>query len=302
MHAQAGSAALARSENLRSGRLPALAESQVMPAEPARPPSPSGDDEFDQVPAAVVCARCGAADCFGCDPDEERSGFLTIVPWERRGSSLGRLWMTARLATDKPESFFEALPDGSVVQALRFAIAAELAAAAALFAIGAGVLALALPALASHVLATKDSLAFVLRATVAGLPIVAAVLVGAHVVHALSIDRAARKAGARGQRTRALRFGLYAAGWDVVLGPIGLVMLAIEGGPRLIGAVLRGGGGAVPGRATRAFLRGAYGISGEPAKTAMRGTFAGAVVATILAALVLLALAIAFIVGLHARL
>jgi hypothetical protein len=267
-----------------------------------RAPSPSADDEFfDQVPAAVVCARCGEADCLGCDPDEERSGFLTIVPWEREGSSLKRLWLTARLATHQPESFFEALPDGSIAQALRFAMAAELVATAALFGVAVVLGVILLPALASHVVATEGSLAFVLRASVVGLPTVATLLVGAHVLHALSIERAARKAGAKPQQSRALRFGLYAAGWDIVLGPIGLLVLAFEGGPRLALSVLRAGN-TVPGRASRAFLRGGYGITGDAAQTALRGTFIGAAVATTLAALALFALGTAFVLTLASHL
>lgn len=284
---------------------PSSSASHAVNVAVARSPVPSIDDElFDrlEVPAAVVCAFCGEADCLGCDPDEERSGFLTIVPWERvgQGSSLRRMWLTAKLATQQPESFFEALPDGPLAPALRFAMVAELAAAASLFAIAIGLGALLLPTLASQVVASEGSLAFVLRATFVGLPTVAALLVGAHVLHALAVDRAARKAGGRSQRTRALRFGLYAAGWDVVLGPIGLVVLAIEGGPRLVGNMLRTGA-SVPTRASRSFLRGAYGISGEPAKVALRGTYVGAAVATTVAALALFALGTAFVVALVSR-
>lgn len=270
----------------------------------ARSPVPSIDDElFDrlEVPAAVVCAFCGAADCLGCDPDEERSGFLTIVPWERVGQgSWRRLWMTARLTTEQPESFFEALPDGAIGPALRFAMAAELLAAGSLFVIALGTGALLLPAFASHIVASEGSLAFLARASVVGLPTVAGLLVGAHVLHALWVDRAARKAGGRSQRSRALRFGLYAAGWDVVLGPIGLVALALQGGPRAVIRMLRSGSG-VPGRASRAFLRGAYGIVGEPAKLALRGTFVGVAIATTIAALALFALGTAFVVALVSR-
>jgi hypothetical protein len=272
-------------------------------AEPVRPPTRSEDEILDrlEVPAAVVCARCGDADCFGCDPDDERSGFLTIVPWERpAGSALKRLWLTARLATHQPESFFEALPDGSIAQALRFALFAELVASTALFGIAAGALALFLPALTSELLSSQGSVGFVLRATVVGLPTVASLLVAAHALHAIALDRAARKAGAKSQRSRALRFGLYATGWDIVLGPVGLVVLAVEGGFPAIRRVLKGTG-SVPGRASRAFLRGAYGLVGDPAKLALRGTFVGAAIACTLAALALLALGGAFVIALATR-
>ena len=275
----------------------------VAPAEvdEARPPRPSVDDEiFDriEVPAAVVCARCGEADCLGCDPDEERSGFLTIVPWERPDTSaVQRFLLTARLATERPESFFEALPDGHVGSALRFALLAELTAALALLAFGAGALAIAFPSLSSHVLSGPGATTFVLRAVVVGLPTVAAILVGAHVVHALAIDWAARKAGARGQRSRALRFGLYAAGWDVMLGPVGLVVITLSAGPRALVGLLRAGSD-VPRRATMAFLRGAYAIGGEPAKIALKRSYVGAGVATLIAALLFFGLGAAFLIAL----
>lgn len=264
---------------------------------------PSDDEIFDrlEVPAAVVCARCGEADCLGCDPDEERSGFLTILPWERDGVPvLKRLWLTARVATSEPEGFFEALSDGPLMPALRFAMAAELAAAVSLFGIALGAGALLLPALAARVFGSSDSLGFLLRASFVGLPTVAALLVGAHVFHALALDRAAHKAGARHQRTRALRFGLYAAGWDIVLGPIGLVVMSLTLGPGAALSALRAGGG-VPGRASRAFLRGAYGVVGDEAKVALRQTFIGAAVATLLAAIALLAMGTAFVMAIVTR-
>ncbi|MGH7437003.1 MAG: hypothetical protein ACRENE_15120, partial [Polyangiaceae bacterium] len=46
-----------------------------------------------EVPAAVVCAQCGDADCPGCLRENTRSGVVAVVPWERPGaSSLVRLW------------------------------------------------------------------------------------------------------------------------------------------------------------------------------------------------------------------
>lgn len=272
-------------------------------ADAPRASRPSIDDEFDrlEVPAAVVCARCGEADCLGCDPDEERSGFLTIVPWERPDTTpLARFFLTARLATERPESFFEALPDGSIGSALRFALVSELTAAVSLFAFAVGALAALFPSLATQVLSGPGALSFLGRAAFVGLPLVAAILVGAHVVHALAIDWAARKSGARSQRSRALRFGLYAAGWDVMLGPVGVVYLALSSGPRAVLSMLRTGSN-VPGRASTAFLRGAYTLAGESAKVALRRSYLGVAVATLLAALLLFALGAAFLVALVSR-
>src|SRR5579883_1026941 len=87
------------------------------------------DDLFDQVdvPAAVVCALCGDAECPGCANELSRSGVVAVVAWERPGAgALPRLWNTARAATFDAERFFESLPDGPVAPALRFAVICEL--------------------------------------------------------------------------------------------------------------------------------------------------------------------------------
>ena len=87
--------------------------------------------ELLDVPAAVVCLVCGEADCTGCeDRDLSRSGIVAIVAWERTGiPALTRLWATARSTTRDAEAFFELLPDGPVMPALRFAAICELLAA-----------------------------------------------------------------------------------------------------------------------------------------------------------------------------
>src|SRR5690242_12393546 len=73
---------------------------------------PSSFDLLD-VPATVVCAFCGDADCGGCENDLSRSGIVSIVAWERPATPvLSRLWSTARATTRDTEGFFELLPDG----------------------------------------------------------------------------------------------------------------------------------------------------------------------------------------------
>ena len=80
------------------------------------------------VPAAVVCLVCGEVDCAGCeDRDLSKSGIVAIVAWERPGlPALMRLWSTARSTTRDADTFFELLPDGPVLPALRFAAVSEL--------------------------------------------------------------------------------------------------------------------------------------------------------------------------------
>src|SRR5580704_6916469 len=83
------------------------------------------------VPAAVVCAHCGDADCPGCLHENSRSGVVAVVPWERPVlPGLVRLWATARATTFDADRFFESLPDGPILPALRFALISETIASA----------------------------------------------------------------------------------------------------------------------------------------------------------------------------
>jgi hypothetical protein len=112
-------------------------------------------------------------------------------------------------------------------------------------------------------------------------------LVVAHAAHGLSIDVGARKQGGRPARSRALRFGLYACGWDLVMGPIGAVVVAIKEGfgeALNLASALSG----LPTRATNAFLRGCYHLEGERAKKALGTSYVGATAATLVFALVLI--------------
>ncbi len=254
-----------------------------------------GDRESDllDVPAAVVCLVCGEVECTGCESrDLSRSGIVAIVAWERPGGTvLGRLWDTARGTTRDAEGFFELLPDGPVMPALRFAALAELLAATAMLLAILPVAALVAPSWLGHLIHDPYARGVALRVLVLGVPAFAALLVLAHAAHGLSIDVGATRSGARRSRSRALRFGLYACGWDLVLGPLGVIVVGLKEGA---GAAL----GILdlvnaPARATRAFLRGCYHLEGERAKKALAMAFTGAAAATLLGAIVILAAIIA---------
>jgi hypothetical protein len=244
--------------------------------------------ELLDVPAAVVCLVCGAADCTGCEEQEQsRSGIVAIVAWERPGlTPWQRLWSTARSTTRDAESFFELLPDGPVMPALRFAAACELLAVSAMLLSFFAVAAVVAPEWLTHVVMDAPARSLALRLIVLGLPAFAGLLVVAHAAHGLSIDRGATKQGATSRKTRALRFGLYACGWDLVIGPLGAVLVAIKEGARQTLEVLNLGSG-LPTRATKAFLRGCYRLEGEPAKRALGTSYVGAAAATIIGALVI---------------
>jgi hypothetical protein len=230
------------------------------------------------VPATVVCAHCGDADCPGCLNELTRSGVVAVVPWERPGTSAWtRLWATARATTFDADRFFETMPDGPLGPALRFAIASEMIASAAMGLLLFVPLTILAPGWVKHLLLDEGGL--LLRVVVAGVPALAALLVAAHVAHGWALDLGARRSGARGATTRAIRFGLYATGWDLVIGPLGAVVVALREGLRASFSIA-GIGMGLPGRSARAFLRGCYRLEGASAQPALRASYAAAVVAT----------------------
>jgi hypothetical protein len=262
----------------------------------ARKARVEGDELVDaEVPAAVVCARCGSADCPGCLQELTRSGVVTTVAWERRGvPSWARLWATARATTFEAERFFESLPDGPIAPALKFAIVCELIAAAAMLVLMLVPAALVAPGWLRHALV--DQTATVLRVAAVGIPGLAALLVSAHAAHGWALDFGARRSGARGATSRALRFGLYAAGWDLVIGPLGALVLVVREGPRPSMSIANVGPG-LPGRSARAFLRGCYRLEGDAARPALRASWVAAGIATMVAALAVISAIVAEILS-----
>lgn len=221
--------------------------------------------DLEDVPAAVVCARCGASDCAGCEQDL-LSGVVQLVPWERESANVfTRLWTTARLATFEPETFLGKLPDGPVLSALRFAVLSETLAVGALALCGLGVLAVAWPAAAKALFLDATYRRFGLGA----FPAVVLLLVFAHGAYGVCLDLAARASGAKGNSARGARFGLYTAGWDIIHGPIGAVGLAVrEGVKGALRSVTVGVG--LPTRASLSLLQVSYGLEGDKLSRARR--------------------------------
>lgn len=245
------------------------------------------DDSID-VPAAVICAVCGDAGCPGCERELSRSGIVALIPWERSGSgAMGRLWATARATTMTGEAFFEILPDGPVTPALRFAMITELVAALGFVLSSLPLVAVLAPGWAAHVVTDPVARDIALRLTVVGIPALATLLVAAHVAHGLALDRGARKVGAEPRRVRALRFGLYATGWDLVMGPLGALILAFKEGLSSWVVLFRLSVG-LPARCTRAFLRGAYRLDVKRVEEASQSGTVMAVVATFVGAVIIL--------------
>lgn len=267
---------------------------------PARPSAlrVASDDEaadsFD-VPAAVLCAACGRADCAGCEPaNEHESGVVAIVPWERPGAGgWTRFWATARATTQGADAFFAALPDGDVPPAVRFALLAEALAVTSMLAVLLPLVGLALPGLAITVLADPDVRLAAIRWVALAIPALTLWMVAAHATHGAALDLGARRNGGRAARRRALRFGLYACGWDVMAGPLGALVTLASRGLGGMRELMRARIG-VPGRSARAFLQGVYGLGPDQAARAGRvGTAAAALITVASAAALLLLLAVA---------
>lgn len=247
------------------------------------------DRELVDVPAAVVCALCDDPDCTGCEHEQSRSGIVAIVAWERPlVPPMTRLWATARSTTRDADTFFEALPDGPVMPALRFAALCELMAVSSFFVLLLPIAAVVAPEWLTHVVMDAPARSLALRLVILGLPAFAGLLVVAHAAHGLSIDYGATRQGAVSRKTRALRFGLYACGWDLVIGPLGALLIAVKEGAKNSLEVLNLGRG-LPTRATKAFLRGCYRLDGERAKQALGTSYVGAAFATVIGALVIFA-------------
>jgi hypothetical protein len=115
-----------------------------------------------------------------------------------------------------------------------------------------------------------------------------ALLVGAHAVHGFALDLGARRAGVPTTSvTRALRFGLYAAGWDVVIGPVGFAVTLLREGPLAAFGLARHAR-RLPTRSSVAFLRGAYRLDEVRSRPALTASYIGAALATVVCAVVIL--------------
>src|SRR5262249_4156726 len=158
---------------------------------------------------------------------ETESGVVAIVPWERSGGLWTRLWATANATTQGAEAFFAVLPDGEVPPAMRFAVLAELLAVLSMAMLLVPLAALGLPNLALDVLQNPSRRGSALRWSPLGVPGLALWMATAHVTHGAALDVGARRQGARPQRRRAVRFGLYACGWDLMSGPLGALMMLV---------------------------------------------------------------------------
>jgi hypothetical protein len=240
-------------------------------------------DSLD-VPAAVVCAICGRGDCPGCLEEKTgASGVIAIIPWERPHPVWhARFFATVQATTRGAEGFFVALPDGSVSPAFQFAVLAEIFAVGSTAAVIAPLAVLGVPGLLLRFLSNGTTREAVGLSTLVGIVLFTALLVVAHAVHGLSLGRNA-------SRSRALRLGLYGCGWDFGSSPAGMVAAAFAGGLKASLSLLLSSVTA-PARAIDAAVGGVFHLEGEAARKAKHRAMRIAMLLSVPAVAVILAL------------
>lgn len=269
-----------------------------MRPQPVLRPDEEGVDSVE-VPATVVCARCGQPDCLGCEPLEDTtlpSGVVAIVPWERPGASAwGRLWSTAGLVTRSSPQFFSALPKGESAPAVMFGVVSELIAIASSAGALLAVVTAIAPSFVSSLLSTAAGQTVIARLLLIGIPGFAAVMLIAHVALGLAMNHASRRLGGKYRREHAIRFGLYSTGWDLMTSPFGLLVALISEGPRGAWTLLPLSID-VASRASMAFARGVLQLDERRAASARRfGTIVALAVTFVAVSLLLLVLGISVV-------
>jgi hypothetical protein len=232
-----------------------------------RPAQQDSDEETVDsvdVPAAVICAWCGRGDCLGCAKEAAgSSGVIAIVPWERPFSAWpGRFFATVQATTQGAEGFFRTLPDGPISPALAFAVIAEIFAVGSTAAVIAPLVVLGIPGLLLRFLSDDLTRASVLAATLVGVIGFTLLLVGAHALHGWVLAPEV-------SRTRGLRLGFYACGWDFGSSPAGLLAATWAKGIRA-GFSLLGSSVTAPSRSIDAALTGLFRLEPDKARRAKR--------------------------------
>jgi hypothetical protein len=232
-----------------------------------RPNKPDVDEESVDsidVPAAVICAWCGRGDCAGCAKEKAgSSGVIAIVPWERPLAAWpGRFFATVQATTRGADGFFRALPDGPISPALGFALLAETFAVTSTAAVVAPLVVLGIPGLLVRFLSEDATRMAVLLSTLVAVVGFTSLLVVAHALHRVMLAPDV-------SRSRGLRLGFYACGWEFGSSPAGLAAATYAEGP-VAGFALVGSSVTAPGRSIDAALAGIFRLDGDRAQKAKR--------------------------------
>jgi hypothetical protein len=188
--------------------------------------------ELRDVPAIALCATCGDPACPG--HDLEASGERPIArarrafAWEDGETPpLRALWRTSMATTADLDLWVRAsaAQGAGVAPAFTFAIAVELLAVASLCVpIAGGLALLAFQVSTSWALATRV-IELVARIAAGFVPLMIVI----HVVWQWSLSRGGARRGRTAVRTATLRAGLYACGWDLATGPLGVLAPLLRG-------------------------------------------------------------------------
>ncbi|HMI83668.1 MAG TPA: hypothetical protein VK550_06205 [Polyangiaceae bacterium] len=235
-----------------------------------RTPRPAQQDSDEEtvdsvdVPAAVICAWCGRGDCAGCARERaSASGVTAIVPWERPLSAWpGRFFATVQATTRGAEGFFRSLPDGPISPALSFAVIAEIFAVSSTALVVAPLVVLGIPWLLLRFLSDVSTRSAVFLATLVGIVGFTLLLVGAHALHGWVLAPAV-------SRTRGLRLGFYACGWDFGSSPAGFVAATYSEGV-VAGFSILGSSVTAPSRSIDAALLGLFRLEPDKARRMKR--------------------------------
>lgn len=260
---------------------------RVRSPRPAKPDSDEDTVDSVDVPAAVICAWCGRGDCAGCAKERAgTSGVIAIVPWERPLSAWpGRFFATVQATTKGAEGFFRALPDGSISPALGFAVIAEVFAVTSTAAMVAPLVVLGIPGLLLRFLSDNSTRSAVLLATLVGIVGFTLLLVGAHALHGWVLAPEVA-------RTRGLRLGFYACGWDFGSSPAGFVAATYAEGVGA-GFSLVGSSVTAPSRSIDAALAGLFRLDADKARRAKRRAMRLAMLTSVPGVIVVMALVVA---------
>jgi hypothetical protein len=238
--------------------------SRVRSTRPAQQDSDEESADSVDVPAAVICAWCGRGDCAGCAKERAgASGVIAIVPWERPLSAWpGRFYATVQATTKGAEGFFRTLPDGPISPAFGFAVIAEILAVTSTAALIAPLVVLGIPGLLLRFLSDDGTRSTVLLATLVGITGFTLLLVGAHALHGWMLAPEV-------SRTRGLRLGFYACGWDFGSSPAGFVAAtyaeSVGAGFSLLGSSV-----SAPSRSIDAALTGTFRLDPDTARRVKR--------------------------------
>lgn len=245
--------------------------------------------ELRDVPAIALCATCGDASCPG--HDLEASGERPIArrrafSWEDGETPpLRALWRTSMASAADLDLWVRAsaAPEGGVAPAFTFAVAAELLAVAALCVPVAFALAFVAFQLSTSWDLATQVVELVARIAAGFVPLMIVI----HVVWQWSIARGGARHGRSAVRGAALRAGLYACGWDLATGPLGVLAPLLRG--RFSEARARLAGNSQLFRAaTRKWLEQIHGVGEEHLEPTLRAAMLP-MVALVLVALGLVA-------------